>query len=79
MPPPTRINRGIDLKNVPNLLDALREHFEVKNDSALARKLAVSPPVVSKLRGGGKLGNTMILRIHERTGWAAEAIRELAK
>jgi len=67
------------LKNVPKLLDILRERFEIKNDAALAKELGISPPQISKLRGGATLGSSVILSIHERLGVPVKEIRELAE
>jgi plasmid maintenance system antidote protein VapI len=79
MPPPIKRAQGIDLNNVPKLLDTLRERNKIKSDAALARELDVVPSVISKLRGGGELGPTLILRIHEYLGMSVTEIRELAK
>jgi len=67
------------LKNVPKLLDALRDRNQIKSDAALARELDVSPSVISKLRAGGELGPTLVLRIHEYLGVPVAEIRDLAK
>lgn len=60
------------------LVDEMRRELNVKNDAALARALDVAPPVISKLRGGVPLGSTLLIRIHECTGWPVKHIRELA-
>ena len=67
------------MKNVPRLLDILRERFRIKNDAALAKELGISPPQISKLRAGATLGPTVILSIHERLGMSVKEIRELAE
>jgi hypothetical protein len=61
-----------------SLIDELRLHLNAKSDAVLARELEVAPPVISKLRGGMPLGSTMLIRIHERTGWPVQHIRDLA-
>ena len=66
------------MKNVPKLLDALRDRFQIKNDAALARALNISPPQICKLRGGATMGPSVILSIHERLGVPVKEIRELA-
>ena len=66
------------MKNVPKLLDALRERNKINSDAALARELDVSPSVICKLRAGGELGPTVILRIHEYLGMPVAEIREMA-
>lgn len=61
------------------LLDTLRARYGLTSDAALARKLNMAPPNVSKLRRGTlPLGATVILNIHETLGMAVEQIRELA-
>lgn len=67
------------MRNVPRLLDTLRERFQIKSDAALARELELVPSQISKLRGGGFMGPTVILSIHEHLGVTVAEIRELAK
>lgn len=78
MPSPIQPQQGINLKNVPKLLDTLRERFQIRSDAALARELEVVPSVISKLRAGGPLGPTLVLRIHEYLGVPVAEIRDLA-
>ncbi len=66
------------MKNVPKLLDTLRDRFQIKSDAALARELDIVPAQISKLRGGATLGPSVILRIHEHLGVPVKEIRELA-
>jgi len=66
------------LKNVPKLLDMLRDRLQIKNDAALARALDISAPQICKLRGGAAMGPTVILKIHERTKIPVDEIRRLA-
>lgn len=66
------------MENVGRLLDTLREEHNIPSDAALAREIDVAPPVISKLRAGGKLGASVILRIHEYLGKPVKEIRELA-
>jgi hypothetical protein len=61
------------------LLDALIEHYNLKNDAALSRMLALPPAIISKLRHQRtELSSTLILRIHDVTGWMPNEIRRLA-
>lgn len=60
------------------LVDEMRRTLNAKNDAALARTLEVAPPVISKLRSGVPLGNSLLIRIHECTGWPVQRIRDLA-
>ena len=49
-----------------NLLDALIEKMQLKNDAALSRALEVAPPVISKIRHRRlPVGASMLLRMHE--------------
>lgn len=55
--------------NPDRLFDVLIMNFQVKNDSALARMLDVSPPMISKIRHRTKrLGASLLIRIHEVCG-----------
>lgn len=67
------------MKNVPKLLDTLRERYQIKSDAALARELDIAPSVISKLRAGAALGPVVILSIHEHLGVPVKAIRALAE
>lgn len=55
--------------NPDRLLDVLIIRFHVKNDSALARMLEVSPPIISKIRRRRTpVGASLLIRIHEVCG-----------
>lgn len=62
-----------------NLLNTVRERFNIKSDAALARELDMTPSQICKVRAGGAIGPTMILSIHEHLGVPVKEIRELAK
>lgn len=65
-------------KSTADLLDALIDHLNLKNDAALAVRLQTFPPVISKLRHGSlTVGNAMMVRIHDATGWSMNEIRLL--
>lgn len=58
------------------LLDAVIAHLGIRNDAALSRRLEVAPPVISKIRRRTlPIGATLIIRIHEETGWTIKDIR----
>lgn len=58
------------------LLDAVIKHIGLKNDAALSRRLEVAPPVISKIRKRSMaIGASLIIRIHEETGWSIKDIR----
>lgn len=59
-----------------NLLDAIIKHLGIRNDAALSRRLEVAPPVISKIRHRMlPIGATLLIRIHEETGWTIKEIR----
>jgi hypothetical protein len=59
-----------------NLLDAIIKHLGIRNDAALARRLEVAPPVISKIRHRIlTIGATLLIRIHEETGWTIKEVR----
>jgi len=60
-----------------SLVDKLRARLNAKNDAELSRIMEVDPPVISKLRGAGVVGPTMLIRIHECTDWPIKQIRDL--
>jgi plasmid maintenance system antidote protein VapI len=60
------------------LLDAVMEAMHLKNDAALARLLEVGPPVVSKMRSFKlRILDSMVIRIHEETGFSIGKIKSL--
>lgn len=61
-----------------DLLNAIKETFNLKNDAALARFLDVSAPVISKIRHGyNNIGGDGVLNVYDKTGWSIEKIRAL--
>src|SRR6476469_7777352 len=64
--------------NPNQLLDALLQNMQLKNDAALSRKLEVAPPVISKIRHGRlPVGASMLLRMHEESGLSIRELRDL--
>lgn len=63
----------------PNrLLDALMVKLNVRNDAALSRALDVLPPVISKIRHRKlPVGASMLIRMHEESGWSIRELRDL--
>jgi plasmid maintenance system antidote protein VapI len=60
------------------LLNQLIAHSGLKNDAALARKLQVAPPVISKIRNRRlPLGDGMLLNMHETFGIPVADLRAL--
>ena len=61
-----------------NLLDALIEKMQLKNDAALSRALEVAPPVISKIRHRRlPVGASMLLRMHEVSDVSIRDLRDL--
>lgn len=65
------------MTNVKKLLDTLRERLEVRSDSALADELGVDASVICRARGGGRLGNSLTVRISERMDLTVKQIHQL--
>lgn len=60
------------------LIDYLQRTYNLKNDAAVARRLDMAPPMISKMRKGiVKVGAFAILRIHEVLGAPVRTIREV--
>lgn len=61
------------------LLDSVCEILKVKNDRELAKRLAVGPPVISKVRNRRSgVSDALIVSIHEETGISICDLRQLA-
>jgi plasmid maintenance system antidote protein VapI len=59
-----------------DLLDIIKDEFDLKNDRELAEFLEIQPSMISKIRNG-KMGVTpnMLLIIHDATDWSIAKIR----
>jgi hypothetical protein len=69
---------AIDVLNPGALLDAMIKRLNLKNDAALARKLDVAPPVISKIRHNVlAVGATILIAMHEETGMGIGELRAL--
>lgn len=68
-----------DLNYNPNpLLDAIKEHLNLKNGAALSRILEVAPPVISKIRHAKlPVGATLLISMHEVTHIKIKKLRAL--
>ncbi|WP_245549205.1 hypothetical protein [Noviherbaspirillum massiliense] len=61
-----------------NLLDALIEKLNLKNDAALSRALEVAPPVISKIRHRRlPVGASLLIRMHEVSDLSIKELRML--
>lgn len=61
-----------------NLLSAMIEQLNLKNDAALSRALNVSPPIISKIRHKRlPIGASMLIRMHEISNLSIRELREL--
>lgn len=62
------------------LLDNVKAALNLKTNAALADALEVAPPHVSRLRHGRlPVGPTILIKVHELTGWSFTAMREMLK
>jgi hypothetical protein len=63
----------------PNhLVDALRNHLGLENDAALARRLHVRPPTLSKVRNRRvAVSPALLIAMHEASGLPIHALRRL--
>lgn len=59
-----------------DLLDIIKDDFDLKNDRELAEFLEIQPSMISKIRNG-KMGVTpnLLLIIHDATDWSIQKIR----
>lgn len=62
--------------NPDALLDGVSTLLNVKNDAALAKKLDVAPPVISKIRHRRmQVGGSLLIRLHEVTTLSIKDLR----
>lgn len=72
--------RDIDNGDPNNLLDAIMSILKLKNDLALARKMGVAAPVISKIRHGRlNISAPMLICMHEETGMPVRELRALMR
>lgn len=65
--------------NPAALFDALMDRLHVRNDSALAKKIGVTPPVISKMRNKKvQITATLLVQLHDITGESLDALRTMA-
>jgi hypothetical protein len=77
---PSKSTRLADQVNYDpnNLLDALIEKLNLKNDAALSRALEVAPPVISKIRHRRlPVGASLLIRMHEVSDLSIKELRIL--
>lgn len=64
---PPRVYPKIKMESL--LLNLLKNTMGLKNDAALARRLNVGPPVISKIRADTlRVGPILLLRMHDESG-----------
>lgn len=69
---------AINVYSPDRLLNTVREALQLKNDAALARKLEVPAPLISKIRSRRlPVGAGILIRIHEATGLEILDLRSL--
>jgi plasmid maintenance system antidote protein VapI len=62
-----------------NFIDTLLVIMGLKNDAALARHLAVAPPVISKIRNNRlPIGASMLINAQEESGISIKDLKEAA-
>lgn len=62
-----------------NFIDTLLVIMGLKNDAALARQLAVAPPVISKIRNNRlPIGASMLINAHEESGISIKDLKDAA-
>ncbi|MDB5770864.1 MAG: hypothetical protein JWM42_1238 [Burkholderia sp.] len=62
--------------NPGHLLNALKIHFHLRSDAALARALDVDRPYISKIRHHmNPVGPTLLVRMHEASGLPVRQLR----
>lgn len=78
-PSPLLNNHHPQINYDPNyLFDTVIKQLGLKNDVALARCLAVAPPVISKMRHRQlAVGASLLLSLHEVTGMSFKDLRAL--
>ena len=60
------------------LLDTMLQILKLPTDAALARKIGVNPPVISKIRGRTlPVGATMLIKLHEATDMPIRELKSL--
>lgn len=65
--------------NASTLFDALRERFELKNDTALSQKLDVAPSAISKARSRNVISSNLIVRICDVIDARPKDVRKLGE
>jgi transcriptional regulator with XRE-family HTH domain len=62
-----------------DLVTAIVEKMKLRNDAALARRLKVAPPVISKIRNGKlPVGASFLIRAHEESGMEIREMKAIA-
>ena len=60
------------------LFDNIIKRFDLKNDSALCKRMNVAPPQISKIRNGYyDVSPSMLIHIHENLGYTFPEMRAL--
>lgn len=67
---------GLAKKMQSTLLDDAQRELRIRNDRSLAAALGAAPSTVSRLRSGNlSMGVTLIVSLHELTGWPIRQIK----
>lgn len=64
----------------PNaLLDAIKEAFKLRRDSALAKHLGLNPATVSRIRSGSlQISDEIRVKVMRKCRWSLKKIDELS-
>lgn len=66
------------VQNPNHFLNELMTRLAAKTDAALAEKLVLRPPQISKLRHGkSRVTDRMLIKAHDATGLSINRLREL--
>ena len=61
-----------------NLINSIMTILNLKSDAALARRLAIAPPVICKIRSFNLgVGPSLLINLHEETGLSIKDLRKL--
>jgi hypothetical protein len=69
-----------DIEGINRMFDEVKAKYNLRSDAHLAHFLFVAPPIISKHRQGKlTVGDSMILRLHEKAGFTVAHIRRELK
>lgn len=73
------MNNETEQTGAQKLLDALIEREHLNNDAALARKIGVRAPQISRIRHGvAGVSAGMLIQMYDTTGMSLDELRKIA-